>query len=301
MSLRTYLLTIMMLAVLSSGCSTVQQWLGAEECDCDPVEPCEVSTETIAHAVVTHQVEAAHQRAATEGEQLAQHAQPEHEDEADDPEEEALRRAEERAAEPIDPTLPDATVRFEGEDERESFADRHGIDVSDNAQVFRHRFTPDDRSAIAVHRPGEALELHDNDDGLVASLPLDEYDDTVVVDDSLPVAPVAVELVRDRVTQLQLVHAKTDDDGNTTYYMGIYKLIGPKIGTVFHSPIAVADEDDTVTPLAEVRYLYGMDARFIEWTSLEGDESKGESEHYQWNEWEGVYRIPNPPPTAPDS
>lgn len=297
MKLPAFFFALMTVAVLGSGCSTVQERLAGGECECEPVEPCEISPEMIASAVVTQQVHSAHRVAATRGQELTRKAQ-EAAAEADK-DDDGIRRAEDLASERIDPTLSDAAVDFDDDDERDAFAERYDIALPDNAEVFRHQFAPDDRSALAVHTPGVDLRIY-ADDNFLASIDLEDYDEVIADDDALPVSSDAIDLVRGDITQLQLIHASTDDDGATTYYMAVYKLIGPKIGTIFHKPFAIADDDGAISPLAEVRYLYGLESRVIEWVSLTDGEPVEEPDHYEWNRWEGVYRIPEPPPTAPD-
>ncbi len=286
------LLALISLTISLSGCSTLQGWFAAD-CECEPAEPCHISEEDIAWAMVKYEVESAYLRASAQGAQLGVV-------EEDDDGDESVRTADQLAYDRIDPTIPDAQVSFDDDEARQAFEERYGVDVPEGAQVFRHRFHPDDPSAIAVHLPGHYLRIYE-DGSPSATLQLDHFDDSVPDGDELPVKATAIRLVRDRPTQLQLLHADTDEEGVTTYYLGIYKMIGPKIGTIFLKPVAHFDDEGSRSPLAEVGYLYGFDARIIEWLPVddEGD-SDAEPRHYKWNQWEGVYRVPKPPPTAPD-
>lgn len=274
------------------GCTSIQQRLATQDCECEAVEPCESPDRKIAHAVAEHEIDSAQHAAATEKKAARAAEEQEKEDQETD-DSDVIRSAEELAQAPVDPTVPESIVEFEDEDDRKAFQERHDVDIADDARVFQEHFADDDHSAIAVHNPGESLEIY-SDRRQVASLEFDEFAAVDEPHDELPVSATAIDLVRDQATQLKLVHSKTDDDDTTTYYVGIYKLIGSKIGTIFFEPVAIAEDDGSVELLADIGYLHGLDDRIIEWIPVDDEPTT-----YEWNHWEGVYHIPEPPPTAP--
>ena len=281
------------MALVISGCSTVQKWVGDSDCDCEVVEKCPApTTDEIARAIVTHQIDYAYERASSEGE-IAAHTLDKEDDQ------DGARRTEELALEPIDPTLDDAALNFDDDDHRASFEESSGLQVPEDGELFRGTFESPDRSAVAVHRPGESIDLY-ADGQSVASLSIEEFDGESIPDDAFSFPTGAIDLVREGTVQLKLIHAESDEDGAVTYHLAIYKIIGDKIGTIFRKPIATKTQDGTVDPFGDLRFLHGVDHRIIEWTPLDDNgEPDGEAIRYEWNRWEGVYRIPEPPPTAP--
>lgn len=287
---------IVITVALLSGCTTIQQRLAPPcECEVDIAQACQDADQEVAHAVADHQVDQAHYRAQTEEYQAARKLDPSDAEE----ETEELQGSEQFAEEPVDPTVAQALVSFEDEEEQSAFEAQHQIEVPDGATVYRGHFESQEHSTVAIHRPGEALELY-REGSQVAALPLEQYDDVSVTDDEFSHPVGAVDLMRDGRAQLKLTHVQTDDDGDVTYYIGMYKLIGENIGTIFRKPIATGGEDGSFHPLADVRYLHGTDQRIIEWIALDEEgQPTGEPAQYHWNHWEGVYRVPKPPPTAP--
>lgn len=278
------------------ACSTIQDRVCTPDADCEQVRSdCTSPDHEIARAVVDHQVDWAHYRAETEGEQAARQIRRQQDQEGQD----AVRSPEELAYEPIDPSLPEAALAVADEEKRQAFEETHGVDLSDEPRLYRSHFESSSRSTIAVHRPGDAIELYGEGE-LQASLPLNDYDDVPIPDEIAQFSMGAIDLVRGDTTQLKLVHAERHDDGEITYHVAVYKLIGDKIGTIFRKPIASQHNGDDLRRLADLRFLHGVDHRIIEWIPLEENgEPSGDPQRYRWNRWEGVYRIPMPPPTAP--
>lgn len=284
-----------------TGCAPTQQWLQPRVCECESADADDSNSSQIAHAIAFHQVDQAHYRAETDGDEAAlaiKEAQAAEEEEED--EEVWYRSADDLAYEPIDPTISDTVIALASDEDREQFEDRYNIDAPEPGEAFRGRFRAQDRSTIAVHRPGEALEIY-SDGELIASQNLEQFDRVIADDDITRFPTGALDLIRGSDVQLKLVHAEAHEDGSVTYHLGIYQLIGEYIGTAFRQPIARADKDGTVRRLADLRFLHGYDSRIIEWIPLdENGDPVDEPLQYKWNHWEGVYRLPGPPPTAPD-
>ncbi len=105
---------------------------------------------------------------------------------------------------------------------------------------------------------------------------------------------------------------KDSDDGSeqqnnrkAAVQVGVYKLVGTYIGTPFQRVIAHRSaESKQFRRVGSYEFTRRNDNPAIRWTS-HGDNrdasTPGEQETVLiWNHWEGVFRPPGPPPTAPD-
>ncbi len=287
------------IAVLSSACAPAQQWLEPRVCDCSQdIEEARTEAEpTPAEMAVppaSVHVEYAHARATEDGEQQARELEAGAESD-DDP----YLDPEDLAEYPVNPVVDDSQIGLETEDDLRDFEERYDTEVSDTDRAFHINIGGNAPSAVAIHRPGQALEIY-ADGRRIDSLELDEYDDQPVVEELTDYPAGPVELISDGTEQLKLFHARTDDDGSTTYEVSFYKVIGSRIGTIFRKPIAVRNADQSLVRHADIRFLHGIDHRVIQWIEFDDEQQPGgEPELYEWNHWEGVYRIPEPPPTAP--
>ncbi len=316
-----------LLVIVFSGCAVIQQRLEPMICDCETATSCEGPGLEIASAVAAHQVDQAHYRAQLGGEEAARDLGYEYEsdeqlasDHDDSPSEsksesetaaseraERLARAEEQARierekmalDPVDPYLPQAHVLLETDEDRSAFEANFGITPPDeNATVFHGAFRADEDATVAIHRPGQALRIY-QEGQLLASRDLSEYDSQPDLEEIGEEQARVVDVVEGTV-EVKLIHARPDDEG-TTYFVGIYKLIGDEIGSIFHHPIARRDENGALTRFADIQFLHGTDHRTIQWIPLDEEgQPDGDPLIYEWNRWEGVYRIPEPPPTAPN-
>lgn len=286
--------------ILAAGCAPTKQWLEPRVCNYEEFEG-DLPPDEIARIVALHQIDRAHHTANTEETLAARRLETAAEEAA--AEAVPYREPEELAGEPINPAVADSTVTFDSDDAKEAFEQRHGLELADNTRVYRGAFKGSDHSIVAIHRPGESVELRDGDRH-IAAISVDAFVDEPPPEDLIPFEPGAVELVQDGTHQLKLLHAEQNEEtGEIVYRLRIYKFIGSHIGTIFDKPIAVAggEDDASVQLLADVRFLHGIDHRVIEWTPVDADgEPSDEAIKYEWNRWEGVYRIPEPPPTTPE-
>jgi len=287
------------LAMFLSACAPAQQWLEPRVCDCSQeIEETHAEAEPtpaeLAVPPASVHVEYAHTRAAEDGEQQARElaAQAESDDAP-------YLDPEDLAEHPVNPVVDDGKIDLESEDERQQFEERHDIEVGETDEVFHIDIGGGDSSALAVHRPGEALEVYAGD-RRIDTLDLDQFDDQLVTEELTDYPAGPVELLTDGTEQLKLFHTRTDDDGSTTYVVSFYKIIGSRIGTIFREPIAVREDDQALVQHADIGFLHGIDERVIQWIELDDEQQPdGAPDLYEWNHWEGVYRIPEPPPTAP--
>ena len=202
------------------------------------------------------------------------------------------------ADEPIDPA---AGRRLAADDPLvEEYLDEEDLDTGDSGRFYEGHFDDEASTIIAHYFPGDHLRFHHGDQ-LLASAPLDDFDDHLPDGDILYIETGPVDLVAGDGHQLMLVQRRTDDDGIQTYYLTIYKLIAERIGTIFSKPIAHRDDQQALVRTLDIRVLHGTDHRVIEAIPLDDDgQPAGDPQRYEWNPWEGVYRLPHAPPTAPD-
>ena len=296
---RSFAVLVVACFLVFVGCAPTQQWLEPRVCDCPDAaaDECGDSSTEIASAVVDHQIDHAHYRADVDVEQAARDLERMAEQEDETP----YRDPEELAEEPINPVISDTEISFDDDEDRDFFEETYNVELTDSARVFRANFTAAGRTTVAIFRPGRSLEIAD-ESGSVASLELDAFDDRPVPRDEVTdYALGPVELVQDGTHQIKLIHARADEDGGLSYYIGLYKFIGSRIGTIFERPLAVETDDGEVRRLADIQFLHGVDNRRIRWIGLSDDgDPVDEFEDYHWNRWEGVYRLPEPPPTAPE-
>lgn len=88
-------------------------------------------------------------------------------------------------------------------------------------------------------------------------------------------------------------------------YVGVYKLVGSYIGTSFQRVIARrTPESKQFQRIGKYEFTRREDKAAIRWISLgagRDGSNRNETETVLiWNHWEGVFRPPGPPPTAPD-
>lgn len=293
-SKQLYLLFLSAVLLLSTGCSVIKQQLRPLVCECAAAAPPEAPSSDIATEVAVHQVEQAHAAAGEEalleddgGEQGGGR-------------EEMDQKKIAFEGDLIDPVLKEGIIPLGSDEERAAFQEEFRLSLPANSQALalRGTFRPNEPSSVAIYLPGESLTIYSNGQPL-ASLRMDSYETELDLE-GLSIEPAqALELVRDGVTDIQLIQARAEDDG-LTYYIGIYRIIGTFIGTIFHHPIAHRDKSGELRQLGDLRVLRGRGSRVIQWVPLdESGQIDGEPVEYEWNKWEGVYRKPGLPPTAP--
>lgn len=150
---------------------------------------------------------------------------------------------------------------------------------------------------VAVIVPGRRLTVYGGGDTL-ASLELSDSGE-------LPedfTAVEAVRVVRDGTLQILCYWSEKTEDKDTAYKVGIFKVIGSHAGPIFERTVATRSaESDALTRRGFFEVLKGDKNRFIRWTPADekGKPVDSESKVLHWNKWEGVFREPKPPPTAP--
>ncbi len=288
-------LLLSLIAAALAGCSTTQSWVSGDEDEAhrptsktcpDAQAQCPDTERVVALGVTDHIIEHAHRRAHDAMDATS----------SDDSQPTPRRPGELSdviADEPIDPSAGHQVA--DDDDELEAFEDEDGP-----LQAFAGYFDDPGSTVTAVVLAGERLEFR-RDDQAIASLALDDFDPHLPDDDSLPISAGAVDLVNGDQHQLMLLHRQSDEDGAETYILTIHKIIAGRVGTIFSEPIAKRQANGELTQTLDIRFLHGTDDRVIELIELDPQgQPVGEPKRLEWNQWEGLYRMPSSPPTAPD-
>lgn len=291
----------------ASGCAAIQKTLAPMVCDCEvpacerpDAEPIAENLEPdyqVAAALALHQVHHAQIESVSAVEFRLEEIRRE--------EEAYAQRPEVLALETFDPRVERATIPLDGPENRERFQQTYGLTPpGESAFAFQGVFRSRDGEALAIVEPGAALRIYQAG-RIVASLNLTQYlsdldlSELAERNEFIGDGAFAMDLVDGDPIQLQLIHGQEGDEG-ITYFVSIHKQIGTEIGTLFHKPFAHRDLDGELTRFADFRFLRGLQHREIEWIPLnEEGMPEGDTIRYEYNHWEGVYRIPGPPPTAP--
>ncbi|RAL22772.1 hypothetical protein DL240_07685 [Lujinxingia litoralis] len=207
-----------------------------------------------------------------------------------------------REREPIDPFVAQARVDLESDAERSRFASQYGTSPDAEALAFTGSFVRDQEGGAAIYTPGQDLKFY-KEGRVHARLNLDHtLSEEVDWEGITELRAGALRVVNDGTLQILLPYAVSrGDEGGRDYYVGIYKVIGDFVGKIFeqriaHQPSADAD----VQILGAITFLHGDEHPAISWAPLSAaDGDTAEPEVLQWNHWEGVFRVPVPPPTAP--
>lgn len=302
---------LLLISLALSGCQTMRGVLKPYVCDC--------SAETASQSCPTDREEQSLTAVALsqqKTERAVSHAREEALPDSDDetPSLRKLERAEKKKKEPkvdpmkvAEPEVEDARVELDADDESERLQDSFGIELPDDGDgfAFTGNFTPNAGEELAVVHAGRDLAFYGSD-GRIAHLPLDiEWDASTFEELELEAArttPQAVRLVRDGTLQILLHWREEDDDGHVAYKVGAFKVIGAFVGRIFEETLATREAPDgELRRRGTYEFLHGESHHYVRWIPADdtGELLIDQAEVLQWNRWEGVYRVPKPPPTAP--
>jgi hypothetical protein len=194
-------------------------------------------------------------------------------------------------------SLDDATARTE-------IADTYSIEEpSASAVAIEGTFRRDEdlpSEQVAIVKPGRTIEVY-AEGRSIASLTLRAKE--AELPESFT-GVKAVRVVRDGTLQIRGYWSEPDPDSNRrTIHVGIFKVIGDHVGTIFERVVAEQNAPDAEPKRRGfVDVLRGDRHRYLRWTPAAEDGSRIEKKAVvlHWNKWEGVFRRPVPPPTAPD-
>jgi len=101
------------------------------------------------------------------------------------------------------------------------------------------------------------------------------------------------------------VESERETNREAEIYASVHKLVDSYIGTPFQRVIARRPpESKQFERVGEYEFTRREEKAAIRWKSLEGNRDASDDKENEtvliWNHWEGVFRPPGPPPTAPD-
>ncbi len=199
----------------------------------------------------------------------------------------------------VDVVEASARVDVSSDAERRAAEQKYGVSLPSNAHVMAGNFLRNQES-LAVVIPGNSIKIYSNG-RLAAQRSL--ADTAASADFSEFNAEIAlpVRLVQNNALQLLVHLAEPQPDGAILYKARIYKVIGNDLGIIFDQTLARRNaSDQPLQRLGNYEFLQGMNHRFIRLTTFDADGNPAaEPQILRWNRWEGVYRLPVPPPTAP--
>ncbi len=305
---------LLLISLALSGCQTMRGMLKPYVCDCSaetasqscPTDPKDQSLTAVAQSRQETERAVSHAREA---------ALPDSGDSGDEaPSLRKLERAEKKKKEPkvdpmkvADPAVEDARVDLGAADEPNRLQDSFGIELpdEDDGFAFTGNFTPNEGREVAVIHAGRDLAFYGSQ-GRIAHLPMDiEWDASTFEElefETARTTPRAVRLVRDGTLQILLHWREEDEDGRVAYKVGAFKVIGAFVGRIFEKTLATREAPDgELRRRGTYEFLHGKSHHYVRWIPADdtGELLVDQAEVLQWNRWEGVYRVPKPPPTAP--
>lgn len=199
----------------------------------------------------------------------------------------------------VDVVEASARVDISSDAERRAAEQKYGVSLPSNAHVMAGDFLRDQES-LAVVIPGNSIKIYSNG-RLAAQRSLANTAPSADFSDLNAEIALPVRLVQNNSLQLLVHLAEPQPDGAILYKARIYKVIGSDLGIIFDQTLARRQaSDQPLQRLGNYEFLQGMNHRFIRLTTFDADGNPlEEPQVLRWNRWEGVYRLPVPPPTAP--
>lgn len=237
---------------------------------------------------------------------------------------------------PVDPTIDRRVYDLTDESDRQAFSEISELDPSEldgklaipgtylkpetfeqfedpEFRGFDHLSEEQKHNQIAIITPGKRVEVYAGTEQFAAI----DFDTQVDMPSKLATVE-PVRIVDEETTQLLCYWPETSGDGKTVRYKaGVLKVIGPFVGKLFEETVArrpapeeSEDQDGKQDKKAErdlkrtkqVEILRGKSKPLIRVTPIDssGEPAVDGAQILEWNPWEGVFRVPKPPPTAPD-
>lgn len=217
------------------------------------------------------------------------------------PQRRTIRRApEEDPLEPVDVRLEGAARDSASSDLRERFP--IPSDLPEDARILVANFDHRPGDDLAVVEAGRRIQIF-NAGGRIATLDIAPEGAAEPAPPDLDLdEAVAVSLFDDQRAQILTHWTQSREDGSSTVHVALFQVITPFVGTAFTAELARKDSDSqTWTPLGNYEFLRGTQNREIRWipANQDGQFDVDSATILRWNRWEGVFRVPTPPPTAP--
>ncbi|MGM0557365.1 MAG: hypothetical protein ACQEVA_13360 [Myxococcota bacterium] len=296
-------------ALLLTGCAAVKGMLKPMVCDCADASatantcPSQPDEEIGDESVMT--VAQSEVAASTDSARASAEAEPQ---ESATPNKRTLERNEEPERDPLELVEPDIASALIASDDEEALSKLHATypvpeSLPESAVLLKANFDADEGQELAVVEPGRRIQIFDESQRL-ADLKFSTSTAQTSPKKVKRSGTSAVKIVRDGTAQILTHWTEKSEDGGVIYKVGVFKLIESYIGTAFEAELARKPTDSKAfVSSGTYEFLRGGDHAFIRWipTTDEGDFDASEATVYKWNKWEGVYRIPAPPPTAPEN
>lgn len=215
----------------------------------------------------------------------------------------------------VDPTAKTDVLSLSDEDVRSRLKEEYGLDElpdSKHAVAVEGTFSnvlgdmerldlPAESLSqqLAVIEPGHSVSFYAGPHRVAKA----EFGNT----ESLPselrdVRPVRA--VDDGTLQLLFYWGEKKSDSEAVEYrVGLLKLVGARVGRTIQRTVAIRPKKGgELQRKGYLTFLRGRDHRRVQWTPADdsGSPKTADASVLHWNEWEGVFRPPGPPPTAPD-
>jgi len=263
--------------VLLSGCSTVKGWLRPWVCECEAA-----------------------------GQESQDHDHEHEHDDPDDTDEEPLSETDEDSGESegtevmTQDSLNTHLIELQGvlvQTQEESTSMRKDFVIRGDLigkYILEGNFERSEGNELVVITPGSSVDIYSGK-GRVARSTFDldpSHPQVKAMGIQQPVA--ASELVRDGYMEVVVYGVRKNED-TEVLEVRVLKVIGEFAATVFSAPLAV-QESGTWRSVGSFNITRGLRHRFLIYTRSQDPENQ---EVYRWNHWEGMYRVPYTPPTAP--
>ncbi len=168
-----------------------------------------------------------------------------------------------------------------------------------NIHVMTGEFFPEQDNLVII-TPGNSIKIYAGG-RLAAQRPLPKQDSTANLSELTADIALPVRLVQNDSLQILIYSAEPQTGGAILYKARVYKVFGNEIGVIFDQTIAKREaKDQPIQRIGQLEFLHGMNHRFIRLTAVDKKGTPAtEPRIFRWNRWEGAYRVPTPPPTAP--
>jgi len=220
-----------------------------------------------------------------------------------------------------DPSLETDVYDLSNAGARSTVADRFGIDPpeSDGAVAIPGTFLQPDifeefrddefngfdglsdeqlQNQVAIVVPGRHIAIYAGDERIASR----EFSGDLELPSELT-AVRPVRLVDDGTIQLLAYWPESRDGAEgVRYKAGILKAIGPFVGTLFERTVGERTADGELQRTGYVDFVHDNEQTYVRSIPAddEGSPNLRRADKLEWNPWEGVFRVPETPPTAPD-
>lgn len=163
--------------------------------------------------------------------------------------------------------------------------------------VLEGDFDHEEGNELFVFSPGKAFDVYSTKRRIAQTKSDLDPTHAQIKALGIEVPVVASELVRDGLLEVVIYGVRTEGEVEVLEVQ-VMKVIDEFVAIVFRERLA-EKSGETWEVLKSVEFTRGQRHRFVLVRDA-GDDS-GAPEVYRWNQWEGMYRVPYIPGTAPTS